>query len=142
MAEFEDKLNELLSNPDSMAQIMRLAQSLSGDSQDSGQEPPPQSPPQQQRQQAPQDQHHQGPPPQSGADLLSSLTGGIDPKLLMRLLPLVQELGGQRNSNARALLYALRPYLKPERQEKVERALQLARLIHLGRKFLAGWEGL
>lgn len=141
MAEFEDKLNELLSNPDSMAQIMRLAQSLSGDSQDSGQEPPPQSP-QQQRQQAPQDQHHQGPPPQSGADLLSSLTGGIDPKLLMRLLPLVQELGGQRDSNARALLYALRPYLKPERQEKVERALQLARLIHLGRKFLAGWEGL
>ena len=142
MAEFEDKLNELLSNPDSMAQIMRLAQSLSGDSQDSGQEPPPQSPPQQQRQQAPQDQHHQGPPPQSGADLLSSLTGGIDPKLLMRLLPLVQELGSQRDSNARALLYALRPYLKPERQEKVERALQLARLIHLGRKFLAGWEGL
>ena len=38
-------------------------------------------------------------------------------------------------------LYALRPYLKPERQEKVERALQLARLFHLGRKFLAGWEG-
>ena len=28
MAEFDDKLNELLSNPDSMAQIMRLAQSL------------------------------------------------------------------------------------------------------------------
>ena len=28
MAEFADKLNELLSNPDSMAQIMRLAQSL------------------------------------------------------------------------------------------------------------------
>lgn len=142
MAEFEDKLNELLSNPDSMAQIMRLAQSLSGDSQDGGQEPPPQSPPQQQRQQAPQDRHQQGPPPQSGADLLSSLTGGIDPKLLTRLLPLVQELGGQRDSNARALLYALRPYLKPERQEKVERALQLARLIHLGRKFLAGWEGM
>ena len=59
----------------------------------------------------------------------------------MRLLPLVQELGGQQDSNARALVYALRPYLKPERQEKVERALQLARLFHLGKKFLAGWEG-
>ena len=54
---------------------------------------------------------------------------------------LIQELGGARDSNARQLLYALRPYLKPERQEKVERALQLARLFHLGRKFLAGWEG-
>ena len=66
----------------------------------------------------------------------------MDPKLLMRLLPLVQELGGQRDSNACALLYALRPYLKPERQEKVERALQLARLFHIGKKFLSGWEGL
>ena len=59
----------------------------------------------------------------------------------LRFLPLIQELGGARDSNARQLLYALRPYLKPERQEKVERALQLARLFHLGRKFLAGWEG-
>lgn len=140
MAEFEDKLNELLSNPDSMAQIMRLAQSLSDDPQDGG-APPPQSPPPQQRQQAPREQRRQD-PPQTGGDPLSALTGGVDPKLLMRLLPLIQELGGQQDSNARALLYALRPYLKPERQEKVERALQLARLIHLGKKFLAGWEGM
>ena len=59
----------------------------------------------------------------------------------MRLLPLIQELGGAQDSNARQLLYALRPYLKPERQEKIERALQLARLFHIGRKFLAEWEG-
>jgi hypothetical protein len=58
-----------------------------------------------------------------------------------RLLPLLQELGGQQDSNARQLLYALRPYLKAERQEKVERALQLARLFHLGKRFLAEWGG-
>ena len=140
MAEFDDKLNELLSNPDSMAQIMRLAQSLSGETGGGGDPEPPQSPPK--TRQASQDRHHQGPPPENGGgDLLSGLTGGLDPKLLMRLLPLIQELGGQQDSNARALVYALRPYLKPERQEKVERALQLARLFHLGRKFLAGWEG-
>ena len=140
MAEFDDKLNELLSNPDSMAQIMRLAQSLSGETGGGGDPEPPQSPPQ--TRQASQDRHHQGPPPENGGgDLLSGLTGGLDPKLLMRLLPLIQELGGQQDSNARNLLYALRPYLKPERQEKVERALQLARLFHLGKKFLAGWEG-
>lgn len=140
MAEFDDKLNELLSNPDSMAQIMRLAQSLSGETGGGGDPEPPQSPPQ--TRQASQDRRHQGPPPENGGgDLLSGLTGGLDPKLLMRLLPLIQELGGQQDSNARALVYALRPYLKPERQEKVERALQLARLFHLGKKFLAGWEG-
>ena len=140
MAEFDDKLNELLSNPDSMAQIMRLAQSLSGETGGGGDPEPPQSPPQ--TRQASQDRRHQEPPPENGGgDLLSGLTGGLDPKLLMRLLPLIQELGGQQDSNARALVYALRPYLKPERQEKVERALQLARLFHLGKKFLAGWEG-
>lgn len=133
MAEFDDKLNSILSNPDAMSQIMQLAQSLSGPGP--GQEPPPPpqpaSPPQQ-------------PPPPGGGDLfssLSSLAGGMDPKLLTRLLPLIQELGGQRDSNARALLYALRPYLKEEKQNKVERALQLARLFHLGKKFLSGWEG-
>ena len=148
MAEFDEKLNALLSNPDSMAQIMRLAQSLSGDTEGgSGQESQKHHQQEHHQQEHHQQEHHQQEhqhhqePPQSSADLLSSLTGGVDPKLLMRLLPLVQELGGQRDSNARALLYALRPYLKPERQEKVERALQLARLFHLGRKFLAGWEG-
>jgi len=30
VAEFDDKLNSILSNPDAMAQIMQLAQSLSG----------------------------------------------------------------------------------------------------------------
>ena len=91
-----------------------------------------------------------GNPPQAappsaggGGDLLSSLLGGggLDMGLLTRLLPLIQELGGQRDSNARNLLYALRPYLRSDRQEKVERALQLARLFHLGKKFLSGWEG-
>jgi len=101
VAEFDDKLNSILSNPDAMAQIMQLAQSLSGGTggNNAANAPPP--------------------PP--------SQPGGSSP--------------GARDSNARQLLYALRPYLKPERQEKVERALQLARLFHLGRKFLAGWEG-
>ena len=139
MAEFDDKLNSLLSNPEAMAQIMQMAQSLSG-----GQaQQPPQQPLQQPVRPAPPPPPAQAPPP-SGGDLLSSLsglTGGIDPTMLTKLLPLIQELGSQNDSNARQLLYALRPYLKPERQEKIERALQLARLFHLGKKFLAGWEG-
>ena len=138
MAEFDDKLNSILSNPDAMAQIMQLAQSLSGGTggNNAANAPPP--PPSQPGGSSPG--WGQTPPP-SGGDPLSALAGGLDPQLLLRFLPLIQELGGARDSNARQLLYALRPYLKPERQEKVERALQLARLFHLGRKFLAGWEG-
>ena len=132
MAEFDEKLNQLLSNPDAMAQIMQLAQSFSGGEQQGASAPPPPAAAPARPAQT---------PPSGGGDLLSSLAGGMDPKLLMKLLPLIQELGSQQDSNARQLLYALRPYLKEERQEKVERALQLARLFHLGKKFLASWEG-
>ena len=126
MAEFDEKLNNILSNPEAMSQIMQLAQSLGG-----GQASAP----------PPQQQPPAWNPPPGGGDLLSSLAGGMDAGLVSRLLPLIQELGGQRDSNARNLLYALRPYLRNDRQEKVERALQLARLFHLGKKFLSGWEG-
>ena len=120
MAEFDDKLNALLSNPDAMSQIMQLANSLSGDS-DTPSAPAAPEPP----------------APRSSGSVLSSLSGGTE--LLGKLLPLVQEMG--LDSNARRLLYALRPYLKEERQEKIERALQLARLFQIGRKFLSEWEG-
>ena len=113
MAEFEDKLNSILSNPDAMAQIMQMAQSFSA--QSSAQPPSP-------------------PPP-------AAPPGGMDPGMMMKLLPLVQELGGGQDSNARRLLFALSPYLRPERQAKVDRALQLARLVHVGRQFLSKWEG-
>ena len=126
MAEFDEKLNQILSDPGAMAQIMQLAQSLGGDAS-----APPSPPPASSKQ----------PSGDNGASLLSSLAGGIDPAMLTKLLPLVRELGGKQDSNARALLYALRPYLMEVRQERVERALQLARLFHLGKTLLAQWEG-
>lgn len=144
MSEFDEKLNSILGNPDAMAQIMQLAQSLSGGEQSQPSAPPPPPPQQPFPQQQFSQQPFQQPPssaPQSGGDIFSSLSGGMDPKLMMKLLPLIQELGSQQDSNARQLLYALRPYLKEDRQAKVERALQLARLFHIGKKFLAGWEG-
>ena len=134
MAEFDEKLNSILSNPEAMSQIMQLAQSLGGGGEGAPQPGPQQSPPAW----SAETQSPPGPPPQNP---LSALAGGLDPGLITRLLPLIQELGGQRDSNARNLLYALRPYLRQDRQEKVERALQLARLFHLGKKFLSGWEG-
>ena len=124
MSELDEKLNTLLSNPESMAQIMQLAQSLSGKSPEPASTPvPPPAPP----------------PPSAPTAPLSSLPGSLDPKLLARMLPIIQELGQEPNQQARQLLYALRPYLKSERQERIERALQLARLIHVGKKFLSGW---
>ena len=132
MAEFDDKLNSILSDPEAMAKIAQLAQSLSGGTGEAAPPPPPPAggpPPGQ-----------VGHPPQqpSGGE---GPAGGPDPDLLLRFLPLLQELNSSQDSNARQLLYALRPYLKPERQTKVDRALQLARLFRIGRRFLSGGEG-
>ena len=149
MAEFDEKLNALLSNPESMAKIMQLAQSLSGQTAADGQAPQTAQP---QQSNDPPQAAAAPPPPQQpssasttaspgSSDFLSALSGGLDPKLITKLIPVLQELNREQNSDAQRLLYALRPYLKTERQEKVERALQLARLIHLGKKFLSGWEG-
>ena len=114
MSELEEKLNALLSDPNSMAQVMQMAQQLSGSTAQPGAPPPPpknDSPP---------------PPPQGG---------GFEPALLVRFLPLVQELQ-QSNTQTMQLLYALRPFLKEEKQPKVERAAKLAHLICVGKRFL------
>ena len=155
MSEFDEKLNALLSDPNSMARIMELAQSLGGAPGSGGPGPSP----------APSSQSggsSGGPPPPpnpfppgvpgggpaggvfpdgGGGNPLSSLLGGVDPALLAKLLPLAQELGGAQNSQAAALLTALEPYLKPERRANVPRALQLARLLRLGKRFLRDREG-
>ena len=137
MSEWEDKLNTLLSDPNAMAQVMQMAQSLSQQmGTPEGDAPPPQgsasAPPQ-----APPPQTPQGGPP---ADL-SSLLGGIDPAMLQKLLPVLGQMNRPASSETAALLHALRPFLNPERRDKVERAAQLARLIHLAKTFLLSQEG-
>ncbi len=130
MGELDEKLNSILSNPDSMAQIMQMAQQLSGSF---NQQPDPPSPPPQQQSQQPQQQ------PSKPADG-GSFLGGLDPGLAAKFLPLLQEYS-KPNTQAIQLLNALRPYLKEEKQEKIQRAAKLARIIHLGKKFLMEWEG-
>ena len=49
MAEFDDKLNSILGNPDAMAQIMQLAQSLGGGGGQEAPSPPPTAQPQPQQ---------------------------------------------------------------------------------------------
>lgn len=130
MGELEEKLNAILSDPEAMSQVMNLAQSLNL----GGPGEPQQGEP-----------SHQETPPSEGSgglgglgDLanLGNLLGQIDPKVIQRLMPLVGELTGGGNDEKMQLLYALRPFLRPERQEKVERAARTAKLIHIGKKLL------
>ena len=69
------------------------------------------------------------------------LPSGVDPALIQKLLPLLSQMNRAESSETTAFLLALRPFLKPERRDKVERAAQLARLIHLAKLFLLSQEG-
>ena len=128
MSEWEDKLNTLLSDPNARAQVMQMAQSLSQQMGASGSTASSSGDP---------TAAADVPPPQE----LSSLLGGVDPALIQRLLPLLSQINRIESSETSAFLLALRPFLKPERRDKVERAVQLARLIHLGKLFLLSQEG-
>jgi len=121
VSELDEKLNALLSDPGSMAQIMQLAQQLSGSMGGDG---TPSAPP-------------PAPPPTSPPAPL----GGIDPQTIARYLPFLQELT-RDTSQTTQLLYALRPFLKDGKQDKVERAAKLARLITIGKRFLTEGGGL
>lgn len=119
MDDVNEKLNALLSDPGSMAQIMQLAQQLSGSmggdtAQTVAAASPAASP---------------SPPP-------PATLGGLDPQTIARYLPLLQELT-RDTSQTTQLLYALRPFLKDGKQNKVERAARLARLITIGKRFLS-----
>lgn len=123
MAELDEKLNALLSDPNSMAQIMQMAQQLSATMGGSASPSPPTA---------------AAPPAAPTTQTAPSLPGGIDPQVVARFLPLLQEYS-RSSSQTMQLLYALRPFLKESKQDKVERAARLARLIHLGKKFLMDW---
>lgn len=127
MSEFEEKLNAILSDPNAMAQVASLAQSLQlGGPPDTGAPEAGQAPPTAQA-------------PGGAGDLagLGELLGQLDPAMLTRLLPLVRELTHPAANDQRmALLLALRPFLRPERRDKVEQAARAARLLHLGKRFL------
>ncbi len=117
MADWQEQLNTILSDPEAMTRIASLAQSLSGATQ--GKTPPPDNPPE----------------ADSGAAVSSALNG-LDPELLSRALPLLRQLNRPESGEAAAFLRALRPFLSEKRRGKVERAAQLARFIHLGKIFL------
>lgn len=131
MSELQDKLNSLLSDPAGMAQVVQLAQQLS-----STMDPPAAL---SNQAAAPNPGPPPAPPGQSPANP-GSLLGGIDLNTVSKFLPMLQALSSDQ-SHSMQLLNALRPYLKEEKQGKVERAARLARLITVGKRFLTEWEG-
>ena len=111
MADFEDTLNAILSDPDTMGQIMALAGRLGGE-----QATPPEAPP------APAEPV---PLPDLGQ--------------MAKLLEIFQTCQGPKDQTM-ALLNALRPFLSPVRQEKLDRAIRMAGLSQAARQAYQLWK--
>lgn len=65
----------------------------------------------------------------------------LDDGMIQAMLRLMQQLQ-QTDSRQDALLCALKPYLAPERREKIDRAIQLARISQLAGTALRSYGGL
>ncbi len=120
MSDFEDTLGSILGDPDAMAKIMSLAQSIGGTPASAEENVP--SPP------VPAPTVAESPPPDLSS--LMGVLGNIDPQLIQTGLQLYTEFS-QGEDERVALLLALRPFLKEARQTKLDRAIQIARLTRL-----------
>ena len=129
MADFEQALNSLLSNPDAMGQILNLAQNLGGGTQQESDDFQPQD------QGETQDQSS----PFSDEGPFSGFLGGMDPQTIQMILEMLGEFNRPDDPNV-ALLQALRPFLKEKRQAKVERAIQITKFSRLAKIALAKWK--
>ena len=125
MASLEDNLNQLLSDPNAMEQIFSLAGKLGMSSEPSG-EPEAEEQPLSERE-------------PEAAELSQPLFGAEGLGGLGKLLEIFQ--GSQQTAQeADALLDALRPFLRQERQEKLDRARRLAVLSRAARQAYRLWK--
>ena len=134
MEDFEEKLNAILASPEAMGQIMSLANSLSGQTGETQTEQNAQAAPVgQAAQAAPAAPAGQVTPVAPASPL--ALLQNLDPALLSTATRLFQAYQRQDDDKA-ALLRALRPFLRQERQARLERAIQLTRLSRVIRTAL------
>lgn len=117
MEAMEEKLGAILENPQLMQQIMQLAQSVGAPKQSPGREPPKKEPP------SPRTSFQE---PDSGP--------GFDPAMLAKLAGFAGK--GNIDSNQKALLRALGPYLSRDRVAKLEKAMRAAKIATMASAFL------
>jgi hypothetical protein len=122
MGELEDKLNSILSSPEEMEKIMGIARSLSGTT-DNTAPPAPKA-------------------AKTTPDIASaaSALGDIDPKMFKLMSRIMGEYTSGKNDKT-ALLTALKPYLKKERHEQIDRAAQIAKLARIAKAAFSEFSG-
>lgn len=108
----EAKLGAILSDPEQMEKISSLAMQLMGSGGQNAGEAAVET----------------SPAPESSVNL--SALGQLSEGGLGAMLGKLMGSGGKQ-SKSEALLLAMRPYLRPSRQDKLEKALRISRMLRL-----------
>ena len=142
MSELEEKLENILGNPQAMAQIMALAQSLNQGGSAANNGDGAQSQSQEPDAAGPASPFPAAAPPQPAAPAgtpavgLGNLLGGLDPNMLSAAAGLLGQFNGGDDDRRVALLTALRPFVREQRYARLDKAIQIARLSRLIRSGL------
>lgn len=132
--DISQKLSDILSSPEKLSQVMQVAGELMGSAKPSDGVEPVQSSP------------VAAPPvpqalPASGTgspDILSAL-GSLDPKIISMAMNVLGALG--RDDDRTSLIRALKPHLKAERAERIDKAVQILRVSGAIRAALTALNG-
>ncbi len=129
MASLEENLNALLSDPNAMEQIFSLAGKL-GINSDTPADPETTGASSQEN------------PPKTDTPQTTTSQPLFGPEALGQIGKLFElfQTSQQTSQEADALLDALRPFLRQERQEKLDRARRLAGLSHAARQVYRLWK--
>lgn len=100
-------LESILSDPKQMSQIAEMARSLMGEGASRA------------------ESERQGLPPES--------EHGKQPEMAQSMISSLGKLFGERQGESRstALLMAMRPYMRPEKREKLDKAMKITRIVHI-----------
>ena len=104
MGELEDKLNSILSSPKDMEKIMNIARSLSGSADKTGEK----------------------------KDAPKLPFGDVDPKMLGVMTRLMKEYNTTQ-SDKTALLSAMKPYIKAESRDALDKAGNILKITRLAK---------
>ncbi|MCL2408977.1 MAG: hypothetical protein FWC96_05100 [Oscillospiraceae bacterium] len=132
MSEFEDKISKILSSPEDMEKIINMAKSFSsslGTEKESA---------------ASLEDSGGVPDISSLASMLGGsagdLLGNMDPKVFGIIGRVLSEYSSKTNDKT-DLISAVKPYLKEDRREKIDKATDMARLARLARLAFSEFKG-
>lgn len=133
MSELEDKLNSILSDPEEMSRITKLAASLMNSQQEDA--APEAAEPEERNERhdgAGNSDFDGGMPDLGNLGSLGSLGNlgnmGINPGMLLKMGKM---FSGTQSDDKTALLNAMKPYLADKRKDKMEKAMRIAKMVKM-----------